>query len=47
MHRPDAATVSYTRVRVAGRRARMEYIGGPPCRGGVPLCRELVLGRGG
>ena len=31
MHRPDAATVSYTEVTVSGRRATMRYKSGPSC----------------
>lgn len=31
MHRADAATVSYTEVRVSQRRARMLYCAAPPC----------------
>jgi hypothetical protein len=31
MHREDAATVSYTEVRVSGHKATMRYTPGSPC----------------
>ncbi len=31
MHRPDAATVSYTEISVSARRGTMRYFGGAPC----------------
>ena len=43
MHRPDAATVSLSRVAVAGDRVTFSYADGPPCRTG--LGAPLVLER--
>ncbi len=41
MHRPDAATVSYTEVRVTPRRIQMGYVAGSPCAGGVGVTVNL------
>lgn len=43
MHRDDARTVSFTHVEVTGRRARMRYQDGPPCRGSAATAIELEL----
>jgi Transport and Golgi organisation 2 len=38
MHRPDAATVSYTQVECTPRGIFMDYVGGPPCEQLVLQC---------
>jgi len=43
MHRPDAATVSYTEVAVSGRRATMRYKSGPCCAKGTIVTRTISL----
>ncbi len=43
MHREDAHTVSFTRVRVERRRAELEYRGSSPCRSVAPRRLELDL----
>lgn len=43
MHRPDAATVSLTHVRVDAQQVAMAYAPGPPCR--TPLGEPLILPR--
>jgi hypothetical protein len=45
MHRPDAATVSYTEVAVSGRRATMRYKPGPCCSNGAMITRTISLAR--
>lgn len=49
MHRPDAATVSYTEMAIAGGRAAMRHCNGPPCRirkdAGFNRATRLVLRR--
>ncbi len=45
MHRPDAATVSYTEVVVSKRRASMRYKSGPACSNGAKVTRTLSLAR--
>jgi hypothetical protein len=45
MHRDDARTVSYTRVRVASDRAVLDYRAGPPCRSTEHTRLELELQR--
>ena len=41
MHRPDAATVSYSEVTVSARRIAMSYQAGAPCKGGSRVTRKL------
>jgi hypothetical protein len=43
MHRPDAATVSYTEVAVSKQRAIMRYKSGPCCSNGVNVTRTISL----
>jgi hypothetical protein len=43
MHRPDAATVSYTEVAVSKRRATMRYKPGPCCSNGANVTRTISL----
>jgi hypothetical protein len=43
MHRPDAATVSYTEVAVSGKRATMRYKSGPCCCNGTIVTRTISL----
>ena len=43
MHRPDAATVSYTEVAVSGKRATMRYKSGPCCANGTVVTRTISL----
>jgi hypothetical protein len=43
MHRPDAATVSYTEVAVSERRATMRYKSGPCCAKGTIVTRTISL----
>jgi hypothetical protein len=45
MHRPDAATVSYTEVAVSGRRATMRYKPGSCCSNGATVIRTISLAR--
>jgi transport and Golgi organization protein 2 len=45
MHRPDAATVSYTEVAVSERRATMRYKPGPCCSNGATVIRTISLAR--
>lgn len=45
MHRGDAATASFSRVRVRGGRIEFEYQSGAPCEGGTPV--KIVLPRAG
>jgi hypothetical protein len=42
MHRPEARTVSFSRVQVLPREVRFHYAGNPPCRG-LPSDPPLVL----
>jgi hypothetical protein len=44
MHRPDAETVSFSRVEVDRREIRLHYVGHAPCRG-LPGDPPLVLAR--
>jgi hypothetical protein len=44
MHRPDAETVSFSRVEVDRREVRLHYVGHAPCRG-LPSGPPLVLPR--
>ena len=49
MHRPDAATVSYTEVAVSDRRVRMRYKSGPACSARSTVSKALPIrgcGRG-
>ncbi len=43
MHRSDAVTVSYTRLRVDARQAEMDYLPGSPCRAARSVRRRLAL----
>jgi hypothetical protein len=43
MHRPDAATVSYTEIRVSPRAATMRYQEGTPCAPSASSCEPLSL----
>lgn len=43
MHRPEASTVSLTRIVVAAEQVTMAYADGPPCR--APLAEPLTLER--
>jgi hypothetical protein len=43
MHRPDAATVSYTEVAVSKRRATMRYKSGASCSNGANVIRTISL----
>ena len=43
MHRPDAATVSYTEVAVSERRATMRYKSGPCCSNGALVSKTISL----
>ena len=43
MHRPDAATVSYTELTVSRNRATMRYCNGSPCRPSAPFLDSLQL----
>jgi Transport and Golgi organisation 2 len=43
MHRPDAATVSYSEVAVTARRITLRYQPGPPCKGRARITRSLKL----
>ena len=43
MHRPDAATVSYTEVAVSGKRVTMHYKSGPCCANGAIVTRTISL----
>jgi hypothetical protein len=45
MHRPDAATVSYTEVAVSKQRATMRYQSGPLCSNGTIVTRTISLVR--
>jgi uncharacterized protein with NRDE domain len=45
MHREEAATVSYTAVRVDAHRVQMGYVEGPPCEGRT--ARKVSLDRSG
>lgn len=45
MHRPDAATVSYTETTVLSRRATLRYRKGPPCAGNKFSARRLEVAR--
>jgi Transport and Golgi organisation 2 len=45
MHRPDAATVSYTEVAVSKQRAIMRYKSGPSCSNGPKVTRTISLAR--
>ncbi len=44
MHRPDAATVSYTEVAVSKRRATMRYKSGPCCSNKAMATKTISLG---
>ena len=41
MHRPDAATVSYTEITVSNQRVSMRYKSGPPCSSGTNVTRSI------
>jgi hypothetical protein len=43
MHREDAVTVSYTVAEITPRRARMDYVDGPPCEQSQVFRRDLRL----
>jgi Transport and Golgi organisation 2 len=43
MHRPDAATVSYSEVVASGRRITLRYHSGPPCRVGADARKSIAL----
>jgi hypothetical protein len=45
MHRPDAATVSYTEVAVSKQHAMMRYKSGPSCSNGSKVTRTISLAR--
>ena len=45
MHRPDAATVSYTEVIVSTQRASMRYKSGPSCSSGAQVTRTISRAR--
>jgi len=45
MHRPGAATVSYTEVAVSGGHATMRYKPGPSCSNTKPVSRTISLAR--
>jgi hypothetical protein len=45
MHRPDAATVSYTEIAVSSRRATMRYKPGPCCSNGATVMKRISLAR--
>jgi hypothetical protein len=45
MHRPDAATISYTEVAVSKQRAMMRYKSGPACSNGSKVTRTISLAR--
>jgi hypothetical protein len=45
MHRPDAATVSYTEVAISGRRATMRYKPGPCCSKRTTVTKTISLSR--
>jgi len=41
MHRPDAATISYTEITVSNQRVSMRYKSGPPCSSGANVTRSI------
>lgn len=46
MHREDASTVSYCKVRVDPERVEISYVAGPPCEGETPVIRWLPRAMG-
>ena len=45
MHREDASTVSFTRIRVGEREVEMEYRAGPPCERAALVTERLAIGK--